>query len=184
MPLPTPQARIEAIQSLFRIRGVDSGVDSEGLRTVWHQGAKGADLLSHIDAQGSLRRQEFSLLADHFLWREGVGLSTGEVIDESSSGFKASALVRPDPQMVPQRAYRAHAALCTYQGDDKYILHLKQVIALAVEGVEKRDAPVISRAVHSIAAPAPSRSPPGWIQWALVGLALAIALGLWWWRGR
>src|SRR5512140_1115214 len=79
MPQPTPEALEAAVKALYRIRAVERPADEEGLREVWHQCALGADLLTCVDAQGHVVRQELTLLEDFFRWTSRDGMATGSV---------------------------------------------------------------------------------------------------------
>src|SRR5687767_6006444 len=98
---PKPDALVEAVNSLARIRAVESEPDAEGLRTVWHQGAKGADLVSWVDVKGHVTRQDFTLIDDHFTWTSAKGLLTGWVEDDTGSkAMKGAAAVFLDPKIA------------------------------------------------------------------------------------
>ncbi|MFP2900274.1 hypothetical protein, partial [Corallococcus sp. 4LFB] len=122
------------MQELYRARAVEGPLGENGLRTVWHLSPQGAELMSLVDEDGRVRRQELTLLDEHCIWASGQGVRTGRV--ESGEARPVSTEVRADPELVPQRLVRAAQALATYEGQDRYILHMQRVLALAREGLE------------------------------------------------
>ncbi len=140
---PSPEKLMTAVQALYRVRAVEGPPGDNGQRSVWHMCPQGAELLSLVDLEGRVQRQELTLLGDHYVWTSGEGLRTGRVeLEGGSKANPASAIVHTDPQLVPVRLMRAALALETYEGEDRYILHMKRVLALAREGLELRDASV------------------------------------------
>jgi len=151
---PPPEKLKAAVQALHRVRAVEGPPGDNGHRSVWHMCAQGAELLSLVDMEGRLQRQELTLLEDHYAWTSGEGLSTGRV--EQGGGSKAnpaSAIVHTDSQLVPSRLMRAALALETYEGDDRYILHMKRVLALAREGLELQEASIVTHPAQRPAEP-------------------------------
>ena len=136
----SPSEVNSAIQSLFRVTGTELKPDAAGLRPVWHHGANGAELMSYVDTKGCLVRQEFTLFEEHFLWTSDRGLRTGLVSEESSvSGVKATPEVKFDREPEIDRIERANEALGAYSGQDRYILHLKRIIALMLQGLQTHE---------------------------------------------
>lgn len=128
--------RREAIQALRRIRAVESPADEEGVRTVWHQGAKGTELVSWVNTQGRVVRQDFTLIEDHFSWSSRAGLKTGEVSGApGSKAGPASGLVSPDAAIAAERVQRAAEAIASYDGDDRYVIHLRRMLELTLNGL-------------------------------------------------
>lgn len=126
-----------AVQALYRVHAVEGPPGENGLRTVWHLGPDGAELLSLVDADGRVQRQELTLLDDHYIWASGQGVRTGSLERDGAGGRASPAVVvKADPQLVPQRLLRAATAMGTYTGQDRYILHIQRVLALAREGLE------------------------------------------------
>ncbi|NMO16249.1 hypothetical protein HPC49_36625 [Pyxidicoccus fallax] len=126
-----------AVQALYRVHAVEGPPGENGLRTVWHLCPDGAELLSLVDSDGRVQRQELTLLEDHYIWASGQGVRTGS-LERSGGGNRAApaVVVKADPQLVPQRLLRAAMAMGTYTGQDRYILHMQRVLALAREGLE------------------------------------------------
>jgi hypothetical protein len=156
---PSQEKLKSAVQALYRVRAVEGPPGDHGLRSVWHMCAQGAELLSLVDPEGRVQRQELTLLDDHYVWTSGEGLRTGRV--ETGGGSKASPaspIVHTDPQLVPFRLMRAALALESYEGEDRYILHMKRVLALAREGLELRESSVVTHSAErpKAAEPLPS----------------------------
>ncbi|WP_227026716.1 hypothetical protein [Corallococcus soli] len=124
------------MQELYRARAVEGPPGENGLRTVWHLSPQGAELLSLIDEEGRVRRQELTLLDEHCIWASGQGVRTGRVELGEARRPPVSTEVRADPELVPHRLVRAAQALASYAGQDRYILHMQRVLALAREGLE------------------------------------------------
>ncbi|RKG99264.1 hypothetical protein [Corallococcus carmarthensis] len=131
---PSSDPLKSAMQELYRARAVEGPLGENGLRTVWHLSPQGAELMSLVDEDGRVRRQELTLLDEHCIWASGQGVRTGRV--EAGKARPVSTEVRADPELVPHRLVRAAQALATYEGQDRYILHMQRVLALAREGLE------------------------------------------------
>ncbi len=129
-----------AVQALYRVHAVEGPPGENGLRTVWHLCPRGAELMSLVDAEGRVRRQELTLLEDHYVWSSGEGVRTGS-LERGRDGRTSTAavvVVQTDPELVPQRLMRAALAMGTYTGQDRYLLHMQRVLALAREGLEMK----------------------------------------------
>lgn len=187
---PSPEKLKAAVQALYRVRAVEGPPGDNGHRSVWHMCAQGAELLSLVDLEGRVQRQELTLLEDHYVWTSGEGLRTGRV--QTGGGSKAnpaSPIIHTDPQLVPFRLMRAALALESYKGEDRYILHIKRVLALAREGLELREASVVTHSAERpkelTPEPAPKAPVPsqreGLMMWVVFGIGLmaAIALLVW-----
>jgi hypothetical protein len=141
-----------AIESLARVRAAET-VEPDGLRRVWHQGCEGVDLLSFVDSEGFVHRQELSLFGDHFVWTTAEGVRTGRVIaGEGSAAAHASELVGLDEVISDARIRAANEALRGYRGSDHYIQHLGHVIGFAADGMQDRQRVVITT-VNPVTAP-------------------------------
>lgn len=125
-----------AVQALYRVTAVEGPPGENGLRTVWHLCPDGAELLSLVDVDGRVQRQELTLLEDHYIWASGQGVRTASLERGANKARTAAVVVNADPQLVPHRLLRAAQALGTYTGQDRYILHMQRVLALAREGLE------------------------------------------------
>lgn len=123
-----------AVDSIARVRAVESPPEPDGTRTIWHQGAKGADLLTTVNAQGVVTHQEFTLYGDYFEWGSSTGLRTGAALEEESGEAARKAghmAVDLEDATRAERLARASAALTSYAGDDKFLLHLRGLLLRA-----------------------------------------------------
>lgn len=144
----SPETLKTAVQALSRVHAVEGPPGENGLRTVWHMGTDGAELMSQVDSEGRVRRQELTLLEDHYMWASGEGVRTGRVESGGERAGPVASVVKEDPQLVPHRLVRAAQALGMYTGQDRYILHMQRVLALAREGLEMAGAGVVARDMH------------------------------------
>lgn len=168
------QAQSAAIGALRRIRAVESTPDADGVRTVWHQGAQGAELVSWVRGDGRVMRQDFTLVNDHFQWTSDHGVRTGEVSSgKGSRAGPASGAVTLDDQLSSERVFRAVEALKAWDGDDRYITHLKRLLNLSATGFSMRDESTVTeaRALGPLAAGPPAAAGPR----PVLPLALALA---------
>src|SRR3954454_13965032 len=92
---PTPQALAAAVNALYRIRAIEGPPGPDGNKTVWHQCALGAELVSTVNERHVVR-QELTLIHNCFTWTAQAGLSSGVVVDD---GPKALANGGPLTQM-------------------------------------------------------------------------------------
>ncbi|MGV3619573.1 MAG: hypothetical protein ACO1OB_02080 [Archangium sp.] len=111
---------------MFRIRAVESPTNGNGLRTVWHRGAKNAELVSEIDEAGRVARHEFSLFDEVLIWERGRGFSSGQAREEGST--RGSANFEVDHALEPKRVTRMVTALQSYDGGDRIIEHLRKLV--------------------------------------------------------
>lgn len=168
---------------MFRIRAVESPPDPSGLKKVWHRGARHAELVSEIDLTGRVARHEFSLFDDVLVWERGRGFVTGATQVEGST--RGAAKVAFDLTADPERMQRVSAALAPYQGRDRIIHHLRELVVNQKEGtqpVEDLGAVTGSNptlAAQPLPAPAPAARRSMALLWVGVGLMLiAIALAV------
>ncbi len=188
MPAPTDTELSHAVQTMFRVRAVESPPDETGTRTIWHRGAKGADLVTWVDTIGKVTRQELYLFNDCFVWEKEPGLKTGEHRDVLGSKLApAPGTIAYDPELSPERLQRARTGFVTYRGDDKCLLNMRYLLTEGLRGVDLDLEPVTGRAAAkpedrpadaSAASPRPRRGPWLWLALGLAGAALA-ALGAW-----
>lgn len=133
------EERVAAVESMFRIRAVESPPDPQGLRTIWHRGLKGAELVSEVDGSGRVTRQELSLFDEVVVW-DGA-LKTGEVATSMSP--KPADTLSWDDDTRLDRLERLARALKKYRGSDRFILHVREVLGVAdEEAVPLIDAPI------------------------------------------
>jgi len=165
MSEPSSERVKSAIQALSQARPVEGPPGDDGQRSVWHLSPQGAELLSFVDPEGRVQRQELTLLGEHCVWTSGVGLRTGRVEQVGAARAEAS-VVHPDTEPVPARLLRAAVALEDYQGEDRYILHIQRVLALARQGLVLAGGPAAEAPVRPAAAapvagvPAPGAPAP------------------------
>jgi hypothetical protein len=173
VPLPPDKKARDAVRALRRIRAVDSPTDAEGLKAVWHQGATGVELISHVTAEGRLRRQELTLLEDYLVWTSEGGLATGRV-------RPVTGLVELHPHRELGCLRRAEEALSYYLGEDKYVLQLRRRVTLALQGEEAQDEPTVTRRYIWEGPPPNARLPGRPLRWkaALVAGGLLLVGGL------
>jgi hypothetical protein len=133
--VPTDERLRSAVQALFQSHAVEGPPGDDGQRSVWHLSSLGVELLSLVDESGQVQRQELTLLEDHCMWASGKGLSTGRVERAAPISSADSAVVHADERPMPTRLLRAALALEGYRGQDRYILHMQRVLALARQGL-------------------------------------------------
>jgi hypothetical protein len=148
--MPTEEQCSDAVQALYRIRAVEKPPGGDGRREIWHQGSKGAELLSTVDAAGKLEDQEFTLFREAISWRRGDGLRTGKFISDEDVASRSNVMW--DDAASPVRLSRTKKALASYKGKDAYLIHLRDVIEAALAGMDFDD----NRAITS---PYPSYLP-------------------------
>ncbi len=161
MSEPSTERVKTAIRALSLARPMEGPPGDDGQRSVWHLSPQGAELLSFIDDEGRVQRQELTLLGEHCVWMNGVGLRTGRVEQVGAVRTEAS-VVHPDSEPVPSRLLRAAVALEDYQGEDRYILHIQRVLALARQGLVLAggSAPEPRPPVAVVTEPRPPVAPP------------------------
>lgn len=172
-----------AVDSMFRIRAVESPPDAAGLRKVWHRGARHAELISEIDFAGRVARHEFSLFDDVVIWERGRGFVTGMAQLEGST--RGAANVAFDLTTDPERVQRIAAALEPYSGRDRIIQHLRELVVTTQQGQQPLldlgavtgNSKIPDEALQlSSKAPARTGKPLVWIGVGLVVVAIALAL--------
>lgn len=126
----TDDDRISAVESMFRIRAVESPPDPAGLRTIWHRGLKGAELVSEVDASGRVLRQEFALFDDVVVWAEGK-TRTGESTGSGTKRPRPSEGLTFDERPLDDRLDRVGRALKQYRGADRFIQHFRDVLGVS-----------------------------------------------------
>lgn len=152
-----------ALEAMLRVRAVESPPSAGGLRTVWHQGARPASLVTEIDSGNRVVRHEFSLFEEVLVWSRG-------------EGFAASARSPADSKQMA----RAADALQSYQGPDRVLQHFRNLLAAAAWRAAPPNAER-TQAEEDKQKPLPESMPvlPSrrWLWWLLLGL-LVIALAL------
>ena len=168
----TPQELQQAVDSMFRIRAVESPPDAQGCRRIWHRGTAGAELLTEVDETGRVISQELTLFEDRLRWDRERGFG----------GFP----LEEDPPLG-----RAAAALAGYAGADRFLKHLQAQVTAAEGGEVRpagrlgqqqpitRDAPGVRAAFVAAAAPTAPAGVP-WLVWLGAGGLLALTALGWW----
>ncbi len=129
MLIPRTEAELQtAIETMFRVRAVESPPDDQGARTIWHRGHKGADLVTWVDAFGRVTRQELYLFADCLIWEKTLGVRTGEADRLGDRLSLSSETIAFDVGANDVRIGRARKALGPYTGADKFILHARSLV--------------------------------------------------------
>lgn len=161
MPVRTDAELQAAVDSMFRIRAVESPPDAAGAREIWHQGAKGAELVSWVDAEGRVTRHELCVFEDVLVWERAGGVRTGWLDRARVSGAKPADLVNSDAGLPAkaERIQRLARALQGYAGEDRFILHVKRIVETArdlgdpvPQGAITRPSIVISEELRRLAA--------------------------------
>jgi hypothetical protein len=107
------------------IREPAEETDEAGNRTIRH-GGPGIRLVSRVDRQGRLLRQELLLETDVLIWQHGTRVRTGICSD---GNIAANTQYDATPSRI--RLERARLASQSYRGEDKYVRHLARVVALS-----------------------------------------------------
>lgn len=178
----TEAERTSAVESMYRIRAVESPPDAQGKRTIWHRGVKGAELVTEVDSEGRVSRHELTVFDELLVWERDKGFRAESV--EKDGGHPAmppSAVIGEATGAAAGAIDRAAKALAAYRGDDKIIAHLRELLVKAVKGRAMfEDLGEVTRSARKFAevlpppAPAPPKRRPGMIL-VIAGLALVIA---------
>jgi hypothetical protein len=170
--------------TLRRVRVADRPLEGGG-KKVWHQGEQGAEVISFVDADGNVTRQETYLTGHVVVWEFGRPLSTGQVKPEVSGGDSLAGDATVDVPGV----LNAVSLLEGYTGEDKYLAHLRAVLrlgaqALSAAGLSAADAAALRRVTADQPVVTPgelarfqSSSRP-WLPWAIAGALLLAAVAL------
>ena len=159
--MPTEEQCLKAVQALYRVRAIEKPPAADGTKEVWHQGSKGAELMSTVDASGRLDEQELVLFKEVIYWWRAGGLKTGKLVGSDDVSSRGNTLW--DSQPAPARLERCRKAFDGYTGTDKYLVHLRAAVKAALAGVEWNDSHVVTRPVQpgdSQANPVPVREGP------------------------
>lgn len=134
-----------AVESLFRVRAVESPPDEQGVRRIWHLGLRGAQLVTDLDSTGEVKGHTLTLFDEVISWDEAGGLSA------------------PTPASLK----RAAAGLQTYAGSDRLLQHLRGQLVAKV-GATRTGEQVQTVAVAALGSPTPR-----WL-WLVVAAALLV----------
>ncbi len=184
MAITRTEAELQsAIETMFRVRAVESPPDEQGARTIWHRGSKGADLVTWVDAFGHFTRQELYLFEDCLIWEKATGVRTGA--SEPMPGSKlnpAPDSIAFDSAADDGRLVRARKALDPYSGMDKFIIHARMLVGGATDFDTEVTRPVAKETTDAVmaelapAAPPPRNRAAVWIPVGIGVVALAGAL--------
>ncbi len=192
LPERTDSERRAAIELMYRIRAVESPPDELGQRTIWHRGSKGAELVSWVDADGRVFRQELMLFEDVLVWERGVGFKSGEVLMAGGNRvLKPSDAVSFDSSLKVERVARAARGLSEYSGADRFIEHIRELLkppdpgSLAFEEQITRPSHVVLQDLEAEGKATPvepvDQSTRQWVALGLVvGVLVFVALALAW----
>lgn len=189
MSITRTEAELQtAIETMFRVRAVESPPDDQGARTIWHRGSKGADLVTWVDAFGRVTRQELYLFEDCLVWEKTTGVRTG------ASDPKEGSPLNPAPDSIAfdshaddRRLVRARKALTPYVGSDKFIIHARGLVGSPDEvesdevtrSVGKWRTDAVASEIPQKAEPAPvAQRPTGLIAMG-IGVLLLLAALIW-----
>ncbi|MBS2030930.1 MAG: hypothetical protein JST54_23705 [Deltaproteobacteria bacterium] len=131
--------------TLRRVRVADRPLEGGG-KKVWHQGEHGAEVISFVDSDGHVTRQEAYVGGDAVVWEHQRPLTTGTMRIEGSAGDTLA----PDASVRVPSVLNAVSMLEGYSGEDKYLRHLRAVLAIAaqqlpVAGLDAADAAALRR---------------------------------------
>lgn len=179
----TEAERAAAVDSMYRIRAVESPPDASGRRTIWHRGAKGAELVSEVDGEGRVMRHELTLFDEQLTWERDKGFRSHGVTKGGGSAAMPPSALLEDPEARDDRALdRAARALEPYRGDDRIIAHLRELVLMAAKGRDMfSDLGEVTRGASELRArplPAPAPAPAPRARWPLVLVALGLVLVL------
>jgi hypothetical protein len=143
--MPTEEQCRDAVQALYRVRGVEKPPAVDGRREIWHRTSKGAELLSTVDPTGRLEDQELTLFKEVFFWQRGLGMKTGKLVGDAEVSSRGNTLWDHHP--APVRLTRAIKALRSYSGDDAYLIHLRDAISATLAGIAWDEQRIVTDAV-------------------------------------
>ncbi len=149
LPVRTDAELVAAIEAMYRIRAVESPPDAKGQRTIWHRASRNAELVSWVDADGRVVRQELMLFDDVLIWERGAELKTGAIVTGTGRANKPSDSMTLDDSVVEERVARFGRGLGAYGGEDRFIAHARDLVKppdLAVLGFENQ----ITRPSHEV----------------------------------
>jgi hypothetical protein len=122
--------------TLRRVR-VAERATPDGGKKVWHQGEGGAEVISFVDPDGRVTRQELYLDDRVAVWRPSAPISSGRLA-RADSATDAEAVL-PDATLHVPTLHDAVALLDGYQGDDKYLAHLRTAVRAGVDSLNEPD---------------------------------------------
>lgn len=148
--MPSEADLKRALRAMIRVTALDAPPDEKGGRVIWHRGGGDSDLVSWVQADGKLIKQQLVLFDDVILWQHGRLVRTGRV-ERPGEVLAAPQLVdtKLDAALDKARLQRLRTAVDGYQGGDHYIEHLIRVLGLVVSHA-LGSAPVVTRAAGQL----------------------------------
>lgn len=116
--------------TLRRVR-VAERATPDGGKKVWHQGEGGVEVISFVEPRGHVTRQEIYVAEVVVVWNAGAAFSSGKLARPDSATDAESVL--PDSSLQPSALTDAHSVMEGYGGDDRYLLHLRDVLRSGTE---------------------------------------------------
>jgi hypothetical protein len=154
-----------AVESMCRVRAVESPADAKGVRRVWHRGTRGAELITDIDPNGKVLFHEFVLFDEVLTWNRERGLGTGSA---RLSEAEERAVVADDSADLGKIS-RAARLLQSYTGSDRLLSHLRERVLAQSPATREEEA---------IPAPAPSAQHQSPVLWLIAAGLVIVAVGL------
>ncbi len=150
-PGRTDAELLAAIEAMYRIRAVESPPDAQGQRTIWHRASRNAELVSTVDAEGRVLRQELMLFDDVVIWERAGGLKTGVMLPTvGSRASKPSDSINLDEAVAGDRVSRMSRGLAAYAGDDRFITHVRELVKPLATAAVEFGQPIITRSSNEI----------------------------------
>ncbi len=187
-PGRTDSELVAAIEAMYRIRAVESPPDDSGRRTIWHRASKNAELVTWVDAEGRVLRQELMLFDDIVIWERGAGVKTGTVVEGNFRTQRPSDSMTLDDVVDQTRLTRMTRGLAAYGGADRFIAHVRELIkppellALGFEQQITRPSHQVIKAMKDGQSPGPKKAPPTALLIGVGLLLVAVALMLIFWK--
>jgi len=114
--------------SLKRVFVGDSTFRGDGLRRIWHRGENTTDVVSWVDRQGQIMRQEFTFGGLVVRWERERGVISGSEQGGGDHSVPSSKTVQdwgPNSELF----FAAFGLLCHVQQSDFYLRHLMHRLA-------------------------------------------------------
>jgi hypothetical protein len=114
----------------------------EGGKKVWHQGDEGVEVLSFVDAEGRVLRQECYLGHEAVVWQTDRPLNTAAVQGSArGAGIARSELLVNDERPRASVMRAALELLRAAPANDLYLKHLRDIVDSSVQGLDDSDDP-------------------------------------------
>jgi len=119
-------------RSLKRVFVGDSTFRGDGLRRIWHRGENTTDVVSWVDRQGQIMRQEFTFGGLVVRWERERGVISGSEQGGGEHSVPASKTVEEWGSNL-ELFSSAFALLCSVPQSDFYLRHLMHRLAEIVD---------------------------------------------------